>query len=619
MAEHDVHDVDGVSRRGATVALLDDLAALDELLAKGAFDRVRRIGAEQEIFLVDGAMRPAPIAVELLAKLSDPRFTTEIARFNLEANLPPAVLAPGALDGLAKTLREIVDKADAAARTLSGRAVLVGILPTLSTSDLALENLSPNPRYRALNDTLAAQRGQPFHLRIDGVDRFETLHENVLFEACTTSFQLHLQVTPEEFAPLYNIAQAISGPLLSAAACSPILMGHRLWQETRIALFEHATDARSDVHRTRRVPPRVRFGDHWIRSILDLHREDATRYPLLVAAPEREDPFAAIREGRAPRLRALCAHNGTVWRWNRACYGVSPGGGLPHLRIENRVLPAGPTTLDEVGNAALFFGLMLELQHAYGPIDERLRFEDAKRNFFSAARDGLLTQLRWMDGKLWPAAQLLLEELLPLALRGLERGGLGREEATRYLEIVAERVRTGRTGAEWMLESYARLGGHGGGRDERDRVLVAEMLERQQGDEPVHRWAAVQRAEPKAPDPQTTVERVMRTNVCTIEAADAVALARRIIAWEKVGSIAVEDSRGMLLGVVRARALVDVADVADDRAISEIMDPLPLTTAPETLVEGARALLAAADEDTVFVVRDGLLLGAVAASDLSPR
>lgn len=614
MAEHDVRDVlDESLRRRATLALLDDLRALEQLLRDGAIERgARRMGAEQELFLVDRAMRPAPVAIETLERLASLPFTTELARFNLEANLPPTSLGAGALAGLERTLHALIAAAERAAAASDARIVLTGILPTLAVSDLTLANLSPNPRYRALNDTLAASRDDAFHLRIDGLDRFEHRHHNVLFEACTTSFQLHLQVEAEQFAELYNLAQAISGPLLAAATNSPLLLGRRLWRETRIALFEHATDARSEGQRARRQPPRVRFGSGWVKeSILELLREDAARFPIVVASPEEEAPLEAIAEGRAPRLHALCAHNGTVWRWNRGCYGVIDG--VPHLRIENRVLPSGPTVLDEVANAALFYGLMLALPDAYGRIDRRLSFDDAKRNFFAAAREGLLAQMQWIDGRALPARTLLLDELLPLARRGLAAAGVSPAEITRYLDVLEGRVDAQQTGADWTLAAFAEASGT---TDRRGRVLVAAMLEHQGSGEPVHRWPAVADDGRRVATMTPTLERIMASSVLTVRADDPVELARTLMAWNHLGHVAVEDGEGRAVGLV---ALHCLSGFAADAPVRDAMDGDPVHAPPELPIDEAYALLRERGAVALLVVRDGQLLGTVTARELHAR
>jgi len=245
----------------------------------------------------------------------------------------------------------------------------------------------------------------------------------MMMESCNTSFQVHFQVDPSEFVNSYNIAQAITAPVLSAAVNSPLLFGHRLWQETRLALFQHSTDARSRTQLARSQPTRVGFGEQWLKhSVIELLHDQIARFrPIMITRPD-EDPFQVLARGEVPLLSALRMYGGTVWPWNRACYGVSNG--IAHLRIENRALPAGPTVIDEVANTALFVGLMLALPREYGDISKRMGFDDAKSNFFAAARHGLNAQFNWIDGKSYPASTLILDHLLPLASQGLQSAGV---------------------------------------------------------------------------------------------------------------------------------------------------------------------------------------------------
>ncbi|HEY5446653.1 MAG TPA: hypothetical protein VIJ87_19755, partial [Pyrinomonadaceae bacterium] len=396
-------------------ALLEDLRALEYMIATGGFETgVSRIGAEQEMFLVDRNMRPAPISLEVLDHAKDSRLTTEIARFNLEANLTPLSLTGRCFQQMEKELNELLSLVRKSAETFGADVLLSGILPTLQKSDLTLENLAPIPRYSQLNEGVMRLRGGPFSIHIKGLDELQISHDNVMMESCNTSFQVHFQTSPAEFASRYNMAQAITAPVLAAAVNSPLLFGHRLWQETRVALFQHSIDSRSSTQLARGQPTRVSFGDRWLKnSVVELFHDQISRFrPIMITQPD-EDPFQLLARGETPLLSALRMHNGTVWRWNRACYGVADG--IAHLRIENRALPSGPTVQDEMANAAFFVGLMIALPPEYGEIAKRLSFDDAKENFFAAARNGLNAQLKWLDGKSISATSLILNELLPLA------------------------------------------------------------------------------------------------------------------------------------------------------------------------------------------------------------
>src|SRR6266545_4386778 len=369
-----------------TQALLADLRALAFMLEHGCIESgMHRIGAEQEMFIVDRNLRPAPLALEILERAGDNRLTTEMARFNL----------------MHEELKEVLTKAGLAATELGADILLAGILPTLKVSDLTLANLTPMPRYHELNRSVTQLRGGPFSIQIKGLDELQLTHDNMMMEACNTSFQVHFQVNPSEFVVTYNTAQAITAPMLAAAVNSPLLFGRRLWQETRLALFQHSADARSRTQLARSQPTRVGFGEKWLRhSVVELLHDQIARFRPIMITRADGDPMQLLARGEIPLLSALCMHNGTVWPWNRACYGVSNG--VAHLRIENRALPAGPTIIDEVANAAFFVGLMLSLPVEYGDISKRMTFDDAKENFFTAARHGLNAQFTWIDGKSYP-------------------------------------------------------------------------------------------------------------------------------------------------------------------------------------------------------------------------
>ncbi|MEX1368387.1 MAG: glutamate-cysteine ligase family protein, partial [Nannocystaceae bacterium] len=437
-------------------ALLDDVNALEQMLEDEMFETgIRRIGAEQEMFLVDRTMGPASVAMELLEQTSDERLTTELARFNLEANLTPHVYGGDCLRVLERELHEVVDEARRAAAVCGADVLLAGILPTLRKTHLGLDNMCPIPRYHALNRAMTKLRGGDFHVVIKGLDELETTHDNVMLESCNTSFQIHFQVAPKEFARLYNVAQAVTAPVLAAAVNSPVLLGRRLWNETRVALFQRSVDARSSHHQSRGLRPRVSFGDSWIRdSVLEIFREDIALFRSVLGQQDYHSSRADLAAGRIPKLQALRLHNGTVYRWNRACYGWSATD-KPHLRIENRVLPAGPSIVDEVANAAFYFGLMSGVTAEYEDISKVMEFDDAKNNFFAAARHGMGAQFHWVGGETITASALILDRLLPLAREGLRLSNIDEEDVARYLDIIEQRARTQTTGASWALRSLA--------------------------------------------------------------------------------------------------------------------------------------------------------------------
>jgi CBS domain-containing protein/gamma-glutamyl:cysteine ligase YbdK (ATP-grasp superfamily) len=624
MGEHDVPDeLDDRQRRAFVKTLLDDVHALEQMLERGCIEAgVRRIGAEQEMFLVDAAMNPAPVATQVLEHASDPRLTTELARFNLEANLSPKRFGGRCLRELEDELSEVVSLARRAATACGADVLLTGILPTLRKSDLGLENMTPNPRYHALNREISRLRGGEFQIVIKGLDELETTHDNVMLESCNTSFQIHFQVAPAEFARLYNIAQAVTAPVLAAAVNSPVLLGRRLWQETRVALFQRSVDARSSAHQARGLRPRVSFGDAWIRdSVLEIFREDIALFRVVLGAGLDEHSLAEVAAGRVPKLSALRLHNGTVYRWNRACYGMTDG--VAHLRIENRALPAGPTIVDEIANAAFFYGLMSGVLETHGDITTQMDFDDAKVNFFAAARHGLDAQLRWFGGQRHTASALILEHLLPLARSGLQASGIDDEDAERYLAIIGERVESAQTGAQWALTSLARMD-PSVRPDMKQRTLASAMLEHQKSGEPVHGWAY---AKPLHEDDWRrgfqTVAQIMTTDLFTVRPEDLVDLAASMMDWEHIRHVPVEDDDGRLVGLVSHRALLRLVARGlrrvDDEpvAVKEIMRPDPVTVTPATTtLEAMRTMRNEGVGCLPVVEADQKLVGIVTERDL---
>lgn len=623
MGEQDVNETtDDISQRVFVKALLDDVNALEDMLEREMFETgIRRIGAEQEMFLVDRTMGPAPVATDVLARANDPRLTTELARFNLEANLTPHVFGGDCLRKLDRELVEVVAKAREAANECGAHVVLVGILPTLRKSDLGLDNMTPNPRYFALNRAMSKLRGGDFHVLIKGLDELETTHDNVMLESCNTSFQIHFQVAPSEFARLYNVAQAVTAPVLAAAVNSPVLLGRRLWNETRVALFQRSVDARSTAHQARGLRPRVSFGDAWVKdSVLEIFREDIALFRVVLGQQEYQSSRAELLAGRVPNLQALRLHNGTVYRWNRACYGWSADG-PPHLRIENRVLPAGPSILDEVANAAFYFGLMSGVTSEYEDIAKVMDFDDAKNNFFAAARHGLGAQFRWVGGETFTASALILDRLLPLAREGLRRSHIDEDDIARYLDIIESRVRSQNTGSQWALRSLAQMAPHTS-LDQRHRRITKSMLEHQlDGQAPVHTWEPCTIGRDDAwRDAYRTVGQIMSTQLLTVRPEDLVDLAASMMDWEKIRHVPVEDDDGRLVGIVSHRALLRLVARGqrgtDQVVVKDIMRRDPVSVTPQTPTVEAMKLMRDRAVGSLPVIEDGKLVGIVTEHDL---
>jgi len=602
-------------------SLLDDLRALEQILEAGLVEEgVRRIGAEQEMFLVDEHLRPAFVAPEVLGLVSDPRITTEIARFNIESNLTPRLLAGDCFRRLEEEISETIEVVRAGAAQLGADVLLAGILPTLRRSDLSLQSVTPSPRYYELNRAIMETRGGSVGVHIKGVDEVNVSSDNIMLLSSNTSFQVHVQVGPSEFVRHYNVAQLATAPVLAAAVNSPVWLGQRLWQETRLALFQHSADARCPAELTRNHPTRVGFGDRWLSgSIVELFREDVARFRVILTAEAGEVSTEALAAGRIPRLRALQLHNGTVWWWNRPCYGVTDG--RPHLRIENRVIPSGPTPLDEVANAAFFVGLMQSLPAEYGDVAPRMPFDDCKANFLRAARHGLGAQLIWIDGRNYPVSALILEQLLPLARRGLEESGVDAEDVGRYLGTIEERVRSGRTGAQWALGSLAAMGGRGTP-ETRMRALARATARRQRTNEPVHRWPPAAGGEMEDwRENYRTVGQFMSTDLFTVRPDDLVDLAASLMDWRHIRHVPVEDGRGRLVGLVTHRDLLrmvsrgSAGQGGETVAVREIMKTDPVTVAPTAPTLEALALMRERRVGCLPVVEEGILVGIVTAYD----
>jgi CBS domain-containing protein len=612
-AEHD-----GKRRREFMHAILADLRALERMLREGRFETgIRRIGAEQEMFLIDKSWVPAPGALKMLERLDDSHYTTELGMFQLEANGDPQVLGGDGISRLEKQLEELVDKARRAANEIGMSAVLMGILPTMRKSDLGLHNMVPSPRYIALSKAMNELRGGAFEFSIKGLDELIIKHDSVMLEACNSSFQAHLQVEPSEFARFYNLAQLLAGPMVAISANSPLLFGRRLWAETRIALFRQAVDVRH-THHIRESEARVSFGTRWVKSsVTEIYQEDVARFRTLVGTDLDEDPIAKLDRGEVPTLKALRLHNGTIYRWNRACYGVMDG--KPHLRIENRVMPSGPSVLDEVANSAFWFGLMVEMGAREEDITGRIDFDQAGGNFYSAAREGMGAHFGWLDGEDISALHLILDRLLPVAEAGLRRQGVIEDDIKRYLGVVDNRLRTARTGARWLLSSWNALKDKGSP-GERSNALVAATVQRQQTGRPVAEWerARLDEAESSRHN-YLRVDQYMTTDLFTVQADDPVEMVANLMIWERIRHVPVEDKDHHLVGLITYRAvmrfLAQSRGSTIDTPVSELMKTEVMTVGVDTETLEALRLLRRYRIGCLPVIQDDRLVGILTEED----
>lgn len=533
--------------------LLHDVQALDKMLELGMLESgISRIGAEQEFFIVNKHHKPSRNGPEILARLNDPHFTTELARYNLEINLDPLELKGTCFSQTENTLRTMLQKADEAAHAFDDTIILTGILPSIDLRAVELDYLTPNPRYHALGEIVKRLRGQDFELNINGVDELLLAHTNILFEACNTSFQAHLQIDPVEFVDKYNWAQAIAGPVLAIATNSPLLFGRELWAETRITLFQQSVDMRRRQQHLREKQQRVSFGNQWIKNVTEVYKDDISRYPLIFMSDIERDSLEELVAGRLPALKALRIHNGTIWKWNRPCFGTTNG--KAHLRIENRYLPAGPTVLDEIANMAFWVGLMNAMPQKFKTIWKEMDFEDAKDNFYKAARFGIHTSMTW-DKAIFPVQKLIIEILLPLAKEGLIKAGIVDDEIVRYLTIIEERTLSGKTGSRWMVNGFRTLKKEMG-RDEAMVALTAALYQRRLTGLPVHEWPGITVNDRQHANIQyDIVGNVMTTDLITAQSTDPIELVLTIMEWRNIRHMPVEDNQGEVIGILTRKRI----------------------------------------------------------------
>ncbi len=470
------------------------LDALERMLADGGFpDSTATMGLEIELNLVDDALQPAMLNQTVLEKIGDPCYTTELGRHNLELNVPPRPLGGDEIAGLADDLRHSLAEAGRKAQDAGARLVMIGALPTLRGEHFTPQSLTEGARYRELNDRIFAARGEETLLHMEGAampgrraERLRSSQDSIAAESACTSAQLHLQVPPERFAANWNAAQCLAGVQVAIAANSPFLLRKALWHETRVPLFLQATDTRPEELKNQGVRPRVWFGERWITSIFDLFEENVRYFPGLLPELNDEDPFAALAAGSVPRLAELRLHNGTIWRWNRPVYDVTDG--VAHLRVENRVLPSGPTVVDLVANAAFFYGAQRALVMEDRPLWTRMSFQAAEENLHAGARHAFDAQLYWPGAGWVPPDELVLRKLLPMAHEGLRDCGVSDRTREHYLGVIERRCVARQTGSSWQRDAVARLESRGLDRDAALVGMLSRYVELSAADDPVHTW-----------------------------------------------------------------------------------------------------------------------------------
>jgi CBS domain-containing protein/gamma-glutamylcysteine synthetase len=609
-------------------SLLDDVKALEYMIDHDWFEKdTVRIGAEQEMVLVDQkTFKPACINMEALKHMTEwPWVETELAKFNLEINLQPREFMDKALREMEDETTDKLAKIESVVNKLGATIVLTGILPTLRKYDLSMNNLTPKQRYFALMEAINQQLvGSTYELNLVGIDELLIKHDSPLIEAVNTSFQVHLQVAPADFGSMYNLSQALAAPVMAMGANSPIVFGRRLWHESRIAMFQQALDTRTSHDHMRERSPRVNFGRQWLdKSILEIYREDIVRFRVLLSGDVQEDALSLISQGQVPKLRSLQVHNSTVYRWNRPCYGISDNG-KPHLRIENRVLPSGPTVLDEVANAALWLGCMVQMQEDVGDIRNKIGFEDVFDNFSKAAKFGIDSKFTWMFDKKIPVVELTLEELIPRAKKGLEMRKVDPEDISRYMDVIESRAKEHMNGARWALRSFTKLKKETT-EDEALTVLTYAMCVNEKSGIPVHNWKMPELNDLKEYRPShLKVSEFMTTDLFTVQKDDIIDLVIDMMDWRKIRYTPVEDKQGKLVGLVTLRIILrhmlklrnqPPGTDPEITTVKDIMNQNPLTIDPNATILEAMSIMRKKMIGCLPVVQNGELIGIITEMD----
>ncbi|WP_273568620.1 CBS domain-containing protein [Maribacter halichondriae] len=616
MGELKVEQLKGGKKKARYIRqLLNDIQALEEMYEESMFEKSPiRIGAEQEFCLVDADWNPSDKAMEVLKALNDPYFTNELALYNLETNLDPLVLTGDCFSTMHRQLDDLLTKARAAADELDLKVLLTGILPTIDSRHLKLSYMTPVNRYAILDQTIRDLRGTDLELHIKGVDEINLHHDSILFEGCNTSFQSHLQIDIEDFADSYNWAQAIAGPVLSCCTNSPLLMGRELWQETRIALFTQSVDTRASTFYLNEREARVGFGSAWAQgSAVDYFKDHIISFRSLLTAEFEKDSLNELKNGNIPKLKALGLHNGTVYKWNRVCYGVTEG--KPHIRIENRYMPSGPTTQDEIANLMFWVGVMRGKPKRFEAIHTKMDFKDAKSNFYNAARYGAAAQFYW-DGGLVPSKELLLDYLLPLAYRGLYDMNVDPKDVEHYLTIIENRIKN-RDGAQWMVASYRKLKKHNK-TPEALKILNAAMYEREQKGYAVDAWELVRGDEQPMKSATETVRQHMNTKIISAQENDSAELVLKMMLWKNIHHVPVIDIHYNLVGLLTWTDIETYLNEAKamNKSIKSIMRTHLITISADTSLEEARDLMEAHQINCLPVVSGTKLRGIITSKDI---
>lgn len=599
--------------------LLNDIKALDKMVEEELFETgTQRIGAEQEICIVSKNFRPSSNSLKILEKLNDPNFTTEIGLFNLEMNMDPYKLKGDCFSKMEQLLHKNLVRANKVSNELDeSNLVITGILPTLRKKDIAKKNMTPLKRYKILNDALQEIRGNEFRMLIWGVDELSIKSKTILFEACNTSFQVHLQVELNDIVDKYNWAQIIAGPVLSIMTNSPLIFGRELWSETRIAVFQQSIDTRNTSYHLREQKPRVSFGTGWVRNnITDLYKDDISRYTALITTDFEEDSMEELTKGRIPKLKALALHNGTLYKWNRLCYGITDG--KPHFRIENRYIPSGPSVVDEIANAAFWVGLMNGMPEEYRELWKIIPFSDARGNFINAARTGINTYFNWF-GEGISAKKLVKNILVPIAKNGLEKAGIAAADIQKYLDIIVGRVDNNVTGSKWIVRNYRTLK-KDMSTDAANVTLTAGLFSRQLSGIPIHKWSSIKTEEGQGISKMyDTMRKVMTTEVFVAHRNDLLEVVKSIMTWKNIHHMPVVNKSNKMIGVI-TKKIIEQAELNNESGdlliVNDVMGKVKVKVDPETTLDQAKKIMKENKVECIPIVENEELIGIFTKHDL---
>lgn len=597
--------------------LLDDIKSLEYMLKHNRIESgVIRLGAEQECCLVNNKWRPASNAKEIHEALDNHHFTTELAKYNIEINLDPFELVPSVFQKIKTQLDSLLKKAHKVSEEFGSKIVLAGILPSISMNELNLDYMTPEPRYFALNEMILKSRGADVRMQLNGVDELAISHSSMMFEACNTSFQMHLQINPNDFESAYNWAQAIAGPVLAAAVNAPLLLGKELWSETRIALFQQSIDTRKLSRAHLNQQARVSFGEDWVNgSIVDHYRNEVSRFAIMLTKEIEKNSFEEVLKGKTPKLEALNLHNGTVYRWNRPCYGASKG--KAHIRIENRYIPAGPSVNDEIANMAFWVGLMHGRTKAHEQLWEKMDFKDVKSNFLKAATHGAEAVMVWM-GKQLNAKDLIIEECIPIAQQGLEKLKIDSADISLFLGIIRDRLNT-HTGAQWMVKNYRKLR-KTQTLDQASLNLTKGIYDHQWSGKTVSEWPTLDK-DLHSENHASRVGHIMTRTTITAHQADSARLTVEFMKWNNIHHLPVLNDTGNLVGLITWSLLDtywdDVHDIENLLCVEDIMIKEVITVQPSTPIPEAFSMAKKLKIGCLPIIQNEQLVGIITNRDIA--